>query len=398
MLRVDNDTLRARVRAVEDDMKSEKLDALLVYATGSALGSGSRSHGNMRYLCNWDGHNQPSVLILRPGKELVLIIGALPMLMMHQWRDLLWFKDVRHVKGPLFGGEVVSILKKRGAAKRRIGVLGLGDVPVPVWDAIRSGLPGIEWVDFQPSLDMRRVVKDRHMLAFHKRAAEICDAMFQVCQREIRSGKRGYQIQADMEREARYAGSEYCITWLTIVPAADYPRFFKEECHRVPQVGDQVVAGIYMLYEGHWGHAIRTASVGKPTDNHRRIFDIVYAMQEAALAKLKPGGDMHDVNRAFDRVLHKHYKEDQVVRSRAGHGLGFSYEDSIISVCFPHPWEPKDRPKKSTPIEIKPGMLVELHPNVFVPGVAGAMVGDMVAVTEIGNDILLDFPRELMGW
>ena len=37
MLRIDNTTLKARVRDVEDDIKKEKLDALLVYANGSAL-------------------------------------------------------------------------------------------------------------------------------------------------------------------------------------------------------------------------------------------------------------------------------------------------------------------------------------------------------------------------
>ncbi|MBI4183540.1 MAG: aminopeptidase P family protein [Proteobacteria bacterium] len=398
MLRIDTAVLKARVKAVEADLVKEGLEALVVFATGSALGSGSRSHGNMRYLCNWDGHNTPSILILRPGREPTLITGVLPMLLMHQWRDLLWFKDVHHVKAPNFGQAVVSILGKTGGGRRRIGLLGLGDMPAPVWKAIEAGLPGAEWIDFQPWMDARRVIKDAYQLAFHRRAAEICDAMFQVLPREVRSGRRGYQIQAEMERTARAEGCEYCITWLTVAPAADYPRFYKEECLRVPAEGDQVIAGIYMLYEGHWGHAIRTGTVGKPTDRHRKVFDIAYAMQEAALAKFKPGNDLHEVNRAMDRALHRHYKEGEVIRSRAGHGLGFSYEDSIVSVCFPHPWELKDRPKRPAPIEVRPGMLIELHPNVFVPGVAGAMVGDMVVATEGGNDILLDFPRELHTW
>ena len=43
-------------------------------------------------------------------------------------------------------------------------------------------------------------------------------------------------------------------------------------------------------------------------------------------------------------------------------------------------------------------MLMEIHPNVFVPGVAGAMIGDMVAVTETGYEILTDYPRDLISW
>ena len=41
---------------------------------------------------------------------------------------------------------------------------------------------------------------------------------------------------------------------------------------------------------------------------------------------------------------------------------------------------------------------MEIHPNVFVEGVAGAMVGDMVPVTENGCEILNEFPRDLISW
>jgi Xaa-Pro aminopeptidase len=43
-------------------------------------------------------------------------------------------------------------------------------------------------------------------------------------------------------------------------------------------------------------------------------------------------------------------------------------------------------------------MLMELHPHLFVPNVAGAMIGDMVAVTETGYEILTAFPRDLITW
>ena len=41
---------------------------------------------------------------------------------------------------------------------------------------------------------------------------------------------------------------------------------------------------------------------------------------------------------------------------------------------------------------------MEIPPNVFVEGVAGAMVGDMVAMTDSGYEILNEFPRDLISW
>lgn len=399
MLRIDNPTLRARVGEVEKVIAGEKLDALVVYAQGSALGSQSKMHGYLRYLCNFDGHNTPAMLILRPGHEPVLLTGIIPFLMKVQTGEMLWFKDVRNVKPPLFGEEVVSILAPHGAGRLRVGYVGYNETPAPVWKSLEKGLPNAEWVDFAPFLDRYRVQKGHLELAFQRRTAEICDAIFQTVAREVRSGKKGYQLQAAMEHTARYEGCEYCITWLTVAPRADYPRFYKEECVRVPQEGDQVIPGIYLTYDGHWGHAIRTGTVGKPTDDHRRMYDIAREMQEAGLSCLRPGNDLYEVSAAMSRVLHSYYKDGDVSYSRAGHGLGYSYEDPVVSLAFPQPWDIKGPPKeKPKAIELKPGMLMEIHPNLFVPGVGGAMIGDVVAVTETGYEILTEYPRDLISW
>jgi Xaa-Pro aminopeptidase len=43
-------------------------------------------------------------------------------------------------------------------------------------------------------------------------------------------------------------------------------------------------------------------------------------------------------------------------------------------------------------------MLFEFHPNIFIPGLGGAAIGDMVLVTETGNELLTRFARRLSIW
>jgi Xaa-Pro dipeptidase len=398
MLRVDQTTLKRRVNEIEGVLKESGLEALVIYANGSALGAASKMHGYIRYLVNFDSHNTSAILVLRLGHDPRLVLSLNPRHQGAILRDFLWFKDIRKTKAPLMGHEVVQLLAKAATpGQRRIGYIGLTETPVPVWTAIEKGLLGVEWVDFAPELDKRRVQKDPLQLAFHRRAAEVCDAIFQTVQRKVGSGLRTYQLQAEMEYTARYEGAEYCLSWLTVAPKADYSRFYKEECLRVPQEGDQVLPGIYLTYDGHWGHAIRTGTVGKPTDDQRKIYAIVREMYEAFLERLRPGEDLREAVAAIDRVVYKYYREDQVDRARPGHGLGFSYEDPIVTGAFFHPWEFKNRPAPGTnPIELKPGMLMELHPNLYVPNVAGAMIGDMVVVTDTGYEVLTDYPRDLI--
>jgi Xaa-Pro dipeptidase len=76
--------------------------------------------------------------------------------------------------------------------------------------------------------------------------------------------------------------------------------------------------------------------------------------------------------------------------------LGYAYEDPVASQAFPNAWEPK--PEKRSVIETRPGMLLELHPHLFVPGVGGAMIGDMVLVTAAGYEVLTQYPRDLIAW
>jgi Xaa-Pro dipeptidase len=399
-MKIDSGTLQARTKEIEDELRSQGLHALVLYANGSVLGNQSRMHGYMRYLCDFDSHLFPAVLILRPGEAPALITGN-PNARNNRADTAeknLWVKDVRHVPAHALGDEIVKTLGANGASARRVAYLGYNETLAPVWKSLEQGLSEVEWVhDFGVHIDRHRVQKSALDLAIHRRAAEICDAMFATLAREVRSGKPGYQLQAAMEHTARDEGCEYCLTWLTIAPHGDYSRFYTEECLRTPQEGDQVIAGIYITYEGHWGHAIRTGNVGEPTQEHRLIYDRVREMLDSALGKLRPGGNLYDVNSAMTQVWQKYYKPNEIRRSRAGHGLGYSYEDPIVSLAFPYAWNVKGEPARE-PIEIKPGMLMELHPQIWVPGGGGAMIGEMVAVTETGCDVLTRYPRDLQVW
>jgi Xaa-Pro aminopeptidase len=397
-MRLDNSVLLARIAEVENQIETRGLQPLLVYATGSALGPGSRTHGYMRYLCDWDSHHAPSVLILRSGASPVLLVPNLFMAFLAE--RYFWMRDVRFVKISDFPREVAALLKQSNLAKGRAGLVGRNEMPAPVWEGLKDWLPDVDWEDFTHALDERRVIKDRLQMSLHERAAEICDDLFITLAREIRTPKPGFQLQADMERTARCAGCEYCITWLTVLPKADYPRYFKEECQRVPQLGDQVIAGVSLIYEGHWGHAVRSGTFGAPNEGQRKVFDIALEMEETMLGLLKPGTDLFDLQEAAEKIVFKHYPdadERKIIRARHGHGLGLSYEDPISSLPFPQVYD-KSLRGKPTSFEVKVGMLFEFHPNLFVPNVAGAMIGDMVTVTTHGARILNRFPRELIRW
>jgi Xaa-Pro aminopeptidase len=395
-MKLQRQVFQSRIAEVERVLAAEGAIGLVVYATGSALGPSSRTHGYMRYLCDWDSHHAPSMLVLKFGRPPTLIVPNIFMVFLarkHHWID-----DVRFVKVPDFPRVVAEVLTDAGIQAGKLGLVGRNEMPAPVWEGLHERVK-VQWLDATPALDRLRVIKDACQIAMHERAAEICDSLFATLAREIRTPKPAYQLQADMERTARYAGCEYCMTWMTVMPKADYSRFFKDECSRVPQVGDQVFAGIYLIYEGHWGHAIRGGTFGSPSDEQRRTYGIALEMENAMLEKLVPGGDLNEVHAAAERVLLDHYGErtSKIFRFRHGHALGLSYEDPAASLAFPQMYDSLSG-QRAAPVEVMSGMLFEFHPNLFVPDIAGAVVGDMVAVTPHGPRILNVYPRNLIEW
>jgi len=394
----DASILAERIRRAEALLREESLGALVMFANGSALGPSTRSHGYMRFLFDWDGHHSLSIVVLCPGKPPVVLVPSL--FLSHLGQRHHWIGDARFVPAGALAPTIAQVLAEAGITGGRLAIVGRDEMPVSLWEALASALPGVEWMNFAPRLDTLRVLKDAHQLATHRRGAQICDAMFEALARGLRSPKPAWQHQADMEHVARHAGAEYALTWLTVAPVADYSRYFREECQRVPQPGDQVLAGVTILYEGHWAHAVRTGCRGEPTAAQREVHAVALEMQQAMLDALAPGSDLHGVQPAAEAVLRSRYPDADtrpVFRFRHGHALGHSYEDPIASVPFRQIYE-RAGTTAAEPLPARPGMLFELHPNLFVPGVAGACVGDMVEIGEDGPRLLLRFPRALANW
>jgi Xaa-Pro aminopeptidase len=400
MLTVEPAVFEARLGQVEDALARDGMSALVVFAQGSALGWAGRMHGYLRFLSGWDSHHYSSVLIVVPGADPVLLT---PNKFLHYLAgERTHLSDVRYAPVLDFGHQIAAVLTAAGLGSGRMGYIGRSETPVPVWEDLIAGLGAVEWIDVSHHLDGMRLIKDEGQLAFHRRAAQICDMMCEALGPELRSGKAAYQISAELERIGYHEGCEYCLTWLTVRPEADCARLYKRLCADVPKTGDQVVLGIYLMVDGHWGHAIRTGNLGPPRDDHQRLFDVTVEMEEAGLARLAPGVDLNDVEAAFEAVFERHFpdaRERNIFRFCNAHGLGHSYEEAIVGAAFPQPYAPRPEGEaRPDPMAAQAGMLFEFHPNIFVPGLGGAAIGDMVLVTETGNETLTRFQRRLSIW
>jgi Xaa-Pro aminopeptidase len=386
---VPADVLMSRIRSFQDWGRQSGFDALVVFGQGSVLGTATRSHGNLRYLIDWDGDAAASALVIPLQGPPSLVVANIFAQMRGRERNEL--ADVKFGRGPSFASAIADLLP---AGTRRVALAGRDEIPFAIWEPLAAAGANA-WVSCDAELAHRRAIKDGMQIAFHRQAAAICDLMFEALGPALHTGQTVAEIQAELEKLGRQQGCEYCDTWLTVLPVADRCRYLTEENANVPASGDQVLLGIMLIFHGHWGHAIRTGSLGTgPSPAARKVFKMVEDMHTAMLAGLHPGADLRDVGDAGltkDQTLGAHFQ------FRGGHALGYSYEDPIGSAEFPQPYDPTAK-IPAEPRIVKPGMLFEVHPNLFVDGVAGASIGDMVLVTEQGPELLTKHPRNLLSF
>ena len=117
-------------------------------------------------------------------------------------------------------------------------------------------------------------------------------------------------------------------------------------------------------------------------DRQREVYDVVREAHDRALAAVKAGVLCRDVDHAArsfieERGLGKYFTHG------TGHGVGFSVHE-----------EPRLSPLSESFLEA--GMVITIEPGVYIPGLWGVRIEDMVLVTRDGCDVLTTVPKDLI--
>lgn len=387
-------TYQARRREILTHASKTGADAILIFGYGSALGAGSKSHGAMRYLTGWDSHEAMSLLVMNTRDTFLIISSSFMVPVARETQQDIEIVDLRPT-------EWAAFLKDQSRSLKSVGTIGFDEMPLSLHRMLAPLLDDLQPLSIDRQLGEMQLIKDEEALRFHGIGAKICDRLFGTLQSEISKNKACWEIQLALETTARELGANYSRTWLTVKPSADHPRYWPEEGLHVPQAGDQVLLGIALCVAGHWAHGIRMGSIGPAPAHHKEMWQQVSELLEAGLAALKPGAPLTDCAEAIDKVLGRHYSAAEIagmLRFRYGHGLGTSYEDPLITDCFPQSFGAAARGGSQTPpdLAVRPGMLLELHPNFFLPETGGAAIGEMIVIRDSGAVCLLKHPTSFM--
>jgi Xaa-Pro aminopeptidase len=341
---------QARLEKLRKRMAEQRLEALLV--TGSY---------NREYLSGFAG--SAGYLLITADKAYLLV-------------DFRYTEQAK-AQAPQF--TVVEHEAKAMATVRSLlggwGIRELGfeqqHVTYAVYQAYAADLEGIKLVPTDSLTESLRIVKDEAELAIMQEAAELADKTFEHVLTVLKPGMTENEVALEIEWFMRRNGAT-SVSFETIVASGERSALpHGKASDRVLKSGEFVKMDFGALYKGYCSDITRTVCIGKPTDKHRNIYDIVLEAQLAALEGIRPGMTGKEADAIARDVIKRHGYGDCFGHG-TGHGLGMEiHEAPRLSM-------------NGGDTVLQPGMTVTVEPGIYLPGFGGVRIEDDVVVTETG--------------
>ena len=258
-----------------------------------------------------------------------------------------------------------------------------------------SELTGAEVVRISSFVEAQMAVKSPAELALIRESAKWGNLAHRLLQRYTRVGATETEVSLRASQEATLAlvdtlGSLYRARSMFSQGARAGYRGQIGRHAAIPHAlamnvtfmtGDVLVTGAGAAMWGYHSELERTMIIGPASDEQRRFFERMKAVQEVAFEALRPGAKCSEVDRAV-----RHYYEAHDLmpywKHHSGHGIGLRYHEGPFLDSGDH-------------TVLQPGMVLTVEPGLYVAGLGGFRHSDTVVITEDGLELITYYPRDL---
>ena len=334
-------------------LKSKNLDGAVI-----------TSPENMRYLSGFTGGE--GFLLLTPDNNYIFIDGRYTVQAKEQAKG---FIVTEYSSNPF------ELLKEFNLKR-------IGFEDINILHSTYLKLPECEKIGISGDLIKLRCVKNDDEIEKMKKAAEIADNAFSYILNVIREGMTEKEIAAELDYYMKKNGADGN-SFDTIVAFEENSALpHAQPTDRKLKNGETVLMDYGCKYDGYCSDMTRTVALGTIKDELKKIYDTVLKAQLAAEDALKAGMKCCDIDKiARDIIENAGYKN--CFNHSLGHGVGLEIHET-----------PNLSPKSNA--ILKPNNVVTVEPGIYIEGLGGVRIEDMVYITENGYVNFTHSPKELI--
>jgi len=247
---------------------------------------------------------------------------------------------------------------------------------------LQQALTSVSYVSLTKALPMLRAVKDAHEIDRLAAAGAAADKAYLEILKVRFAGRKESEVAADLAALlTRFGHSQVDFTVVGSGPNGANPHHGAGD--RTIDQGDMVVLDFGGLVDGYGSDTTRTVHVGpqRPTDEMRKVHDIVRHAQQTAFEAVCPGATCQEIDRVARKVIAEAGFGEYFIH-RVGHGIGLTTHEPPYMV-------------EGEAQRLVPGMCFSIEPGIYLPDRFGVRIEDIVTVTETGGRRLNTTPHEL---
>jgi Xaa-Pro aminopeptidase len=352
-----------RLRRLGEALGGHGVDALLV-----------SNLTNIRYLTGFTGSN--ALLVVRPDDAIFLTDFRY----LERVAPLREFLEVRQVNQEILrvaGEQVAAALPPGGRAGFEAAHLTVAQHRL-----LAAALPGTELVPTNGAVEQLRMIKDEREQEAIRRAAALLEPVYATLAEEGLAGRTEIEVAWRIQELFHEAGAQGG-AFDSIVASSEAGAL----PHAEPR--DTVIAGNTLVtidlgcrLDGYLSDCTRTFATGPLPAPLDEIYALCLEAQLAGLAAVKPGAGGAEVD-AVVRDLITEAGHGAHFQHGTGHGVGLDIHEA-----------PRLATTSSATLEV--GMVVTVEPGIYLPGVGGVRIEDLVIVTADGAERLTGYPKELV--
>jgi len=355
-------------------MSETGLKALIVFSQVQLGYSGA-----VRYISNFHLLTRKEYLVFPLSADPVLVLSIIGQRVNAGASS--WISDIRTPgkEGPI--GEVANVARELGLDGGTIGIAGLKEtMPHADYEVLRRSLPKARLADATDLLDAVRMVKSQEEIALIEQTAGMADLCYEELLDTLRVGTNELDLMAEVNKLLTARGVEDILILTSKGPS--FPAFINQPGPYTFQQGDHYIFSVEISGPGgYWSQIARPVSVGPPSSQYRRLYEIAMRALEAGVSKLAPGTRIGEL---VETVAEAVQQGGCRTGAWCGHGMGLDVG------------EPPGLVQGST-VELREGMVITIHPHVLSQdGKAGIFLGDTFVVEKGGPRNLsrtpCDFP------
>jgi len=240
----------------------------------------------------------------------------------------------------------------------------------------------VDLVPTEDEVERLRWAKSPEEIALLEEAQAIADDAFDLVAGKLADGMAEREVAFELDTAMRRSGAE-AMAFETIVAFGESAA----EPHHSPggrrlEHGDVIKMDFGCVVGGYHSDMTRTVAFGRLMPELEHIYHVVRSAQQAAIDAVREGVTGAEVDNAARSVVQDAGYGDRFTHP-LGHGVGLEiHEGPSLRV------EGQD--------VLPEGAVVTVEPGVYVPGVGGVRIEDMVEVQRGGCRVIPRTPKDLV--